>query len=108
MSGAASEAISHYGINQLKIASSLRSSITASCLIYLLHGPGQPLIRFPASPSPCSRRNDELIRSSLIGIQQCMQQVVLKDPVPGEELMLFTKKHGMSGGHRRDCGKPWQ
>jgi hypothetical protein len=65
MSGAASEAISPYGINQLKIASSLRSSITASCLIYLLHGPGQPLDRFAVSPSPCSRRNDDLTRGPL-------------------------------------------
>ena len=24
-------------------------------LLYLLHGPGQPLDRFPVSPSPCSR-----------------------------------------------------
>jgi hypothetical protein len=65
MSGAASEAISCYGITYLEIASSLRSSITAPCVIYLLHGPGEPLDRFAVSPSPCSRRNDELIRGFL-------------------------------------------
>ena len=33
----------------------LASSATAPALLYLLHGPGQPLDRFPVSPSPCSR-----------------------------------------------------
>jgi hypothetical protein len=28
-------------------------------VLYLLHAPGQPLDRFPVSPSPCSRRNDD-------------------------------------------------
>jgi hypothetical protein len=30
-------------------------SATAPALLYVLHGPGQPLDRFPVSPSPCSR-----------------------------------------------------
>ena len=46
-----SEAISPYGISQLEIASSLRSSVTAPALPYLLR--------------PCSRRNDALIRAPL-------------------------------------------
>jgi len=64
MPEAASEAISCYVIRQLEIASSLHSSNAAPCVIYLLHGPGQPLDRCPVSPSPCSRRNDELVTAS--------------------------------------------
>jgi len=35
-----------------------------SCIPAVVHGPGQILDRFAASPSPCRRRNDGLIRVS--------------------------------------------
>jgi len=67
----------YYGFSQLKIASSLRSpwlllrSLRRLLLALCgLHGPGQPLNRFPVSPSPCSRRNDDLTGGSLNTILQ--------------------------------------